>query len=142
MENVKIVEKLATVEAKLDSYGKEFHTRLSKVEDDRELLLRLTVLQEQQQLMNKQHQEQREKMTETFNNINLNLTKLNMSQEDMRDDVKGLINRVDDMEEDMRKEANKGKIALNDILIKYVTWWILIPTGIIGTWILVKLGLK
>lgn len=142
MENVKIVEKLATVEAKLDSYGKEFHSRLSKVEDDRELLLRLTVLQEQQQLMNKQHEEQREKMAETFNNINLNLTKLNMSQEDMRDDVKGLVSRVDDMEEDIRKEANKGKIALNDILIKYVTWWVLLPTVIIGTWILFKLGLK
>ena len=142
MENVKIVEKLATVEAKLDSYGKEFHSRLSKVEDDRELLLRLTVLQEQQQLMNKQHEEQREKMAETFNNINLNLTKLNLSQEDMRDDVKGLVSRVDDMEEDIRKEANKGKIALNDILIKYVTWWVLLPTVIIGTWILFKLGLK
>lgn len=142
LDNEKIIEKLASVETKVTLQGKEFHTRISKLEENNELLHRLTNMSENQQKMNERQQVQIDKMSETFSNININLTKLNMSQEDLKEDVKSIVNRVDHIEDDLKNETEKGKISLTDILIKYVTWWLLLPTGIIGTWLLIKLGLK
>lgn len=111
------------------------------MEKDKELLYRLTVVSEQQQEMNKNQQIQLNKMDETFNNININLTKLNMSQDELQDDVKNIGKRVDGIEEDLKIETDKGKLSFNEILSKYIMWWIMIPTVIIGAWILSKFGL-
>ncbi|KOS61400.1 hypothetical protein FJQ98_16895 [Lysinibacillus agricola] len=148
MENEKLGERLASVETEL----KNQDNRLSNMEKDKELLYRLTVVSEQQQEMNKNQQiqlnkmdenQQRQlnKMDETFNNININLTKLNMSQDELQNNVKTIGKRVDGIEEDLKVETNKGTISFNEILSKYLLWWIMIPTVIVGAWILFKLGL-
>lgn len=111
------------------------------MEKDKELLYRLTVVSEQQQEMNKNQQIQLNKMDETFNNININLTKLNISQDELQSNVKSIGKRVDGIEEDLKVESDKGSIKFNEILSKYLMWWIMIPTVIIGAWILFKLGL-
>lgn len=137
MENDKTGERLATAEAEIKNQG----NRLSNLEKDKELLYRLTVVTEQQQEMNKNQQVQLNKMDETFNNININLTKLNMSQDELQDDVKSIGKRVDSIEDDLKVESDRGKISINDILTKYINWWIFLPTLIIGAWILYKLNL-
>ncbi|MCL1696248.1 hypothetical protein [Lysinibacillus sp. BPa_S21] len=137
MSNDKLGERLASVETELRNQD----NRLSNMEKDKELLYRLTVVSEQQQEMNKNQQIQLNKMDETFNNININLTKLNISQDELQSNVKSIGKRVDGIEEDLKVESDKGSIKFNEILSKYLMWWIMIPTVIIGAWILFKLGL-
>jgi len=138
LDNERLVgERLASVETEL----KNQDNRVSKLEGNNELLYRLTVVSEQQQEMNKNQQIQLNKMDETFNNININLTKLNMSQDELQNNVKTIGKRVDGIEEDLKAESGKGSISFNEILSKYLMWWILLPTVIIGAWILYKIGL-
>lgn len=149
LDNERLVgERLASVETEL----KNQDNRVSKLEGNNELLYRLTVVSEQQQEMNKNQQIQLNKMdenqqiqvnkmNETFNNININLTKLNMSQDELQNNVKTIGKRVDGIEEDLKVESDKGSIKFNEILSKYLMWWILLPTLIIGAWMLYKFGL-
>lgn len=137
LNNEKIGERLASVETEL----KNQNHRVSKLEENNELLYRLTVVSEQQQEMNKNQQVQLNKMDETFNNININLTKLNMSQDELQDDVKKIGRRVDGIEEDLKKESDKDNISISETLKKYLRWWILLPLTIIGAYIMKSLGL-
>lgn len=137
LNNEKIGERLASVETEL----KNQNHRVSKLEENNELLYRLTVVSEQQQEMNKNQQVQLNKMDETFNNININLTKLNMSQDELQDDVKNIGRRVDGIEEDLKKESDKDNISISETLKKYLRWWILLPLTIIGAYIMKSLGL-
>jgi len=137
LENEKIGERLASIETELKNQG----NKLTSLEKDKELLYRLTIVSEQQQEMNKHQQIQLNKMDKTFNNINLNLTKLNLSQDELQNNVKNIRNRVDGIEEDLKTETSKGTISFNEILYKYLIWWILLPTVVISAWILFKLGL-
>ncbi|MEQ6355288.1 hypothetical protein ABNX05_11720 [Lysinibacillus sp. M3] len=137
MENEKTGERLASVETEL----KNQNSRLTNMEKDKELLYRMTVVSEQQQKMNENQQIQLNKMDETFNNININLTKLNMSQDELQNNVKTIGKRVDGIEEDLKVESDKGSIKFNEIFSRYLMWWIMIPTLIIGALILLILGL-
>jgi len=80
-------------------------------------------------------------MDKTFNNININLTKLNMTQVELQEDVKGIGQRVDSIEEDLKQESEKDYISIGDIIKQYLHWWILLPTIIIGAFILKLFGL-
>ena len=66
--------------------------------------------------MNKYQQIQLNRMDKTFNNININLTKLNMSQVELQDDVKGIGKRVDSIEEDLKYESAKDNISISEII--------------------------
>jgi len=137
LDNGKLGERLASVETEL----KNQNHRVSKLEGNNELLYRLTVVSEQQQEMNKNQQKQLDKMDETFNNININLTKLNMSQDELQDDVRNIGRRVDSIEEDLINETNKDNISISETIKKYLHWWLLIPLTIIGAFIMKWLGL-
>lgn len=129
-------ERLASVEVEMKNHEK----RISKLEGNHELLQRLTVVSEQQQEMNKYQQIQLNRMDKTFNNININLTKLNMSQVELQDDVKGIGKRVDSIEEDLKYESAKDNLSISDTIKQYLHWWILIPLTIIGAEIIKWLG--
>lgn len=137
MENEKTRERLASIETELKNQGK----KLSNLEKDKELLYRLTIVSEQQQEMNKHQQIQLNRMDKTFNNINMNLTKLNMSQVELQEDVKVIGKRVDSIEDDLKQESAKDNISISNMIKQYLHWWILIPTIIIGALILKTLGL-
>ncbi|MDD1502599.1 hypothetical protein PVA17_07435 [Lysinibacillus sp. CNPSo 3705] len=137
MQNEKIGERLASVEVEI----KNQENRISKLEGNHELLYRLTLVSEQQQEMNKHQQIQLNRMDKTFNNINMNLTKLNMTQDELQEDVKGIGKRVDSIEDDLKLESAKDSILISDMIKQYLHWWILIPTIIIGGLILKSLGL-
>ncbi|WP_054767862.1 hypothetical protein [Lysinibacillus parviboronicapiens] len=137
MQNDKLGERLASVEVEI----KNQDSRISKLEGNHELLYRLTVVSEQQQEMNKHQQIQLNRMDKTFNNININLTKLNMSQVELQDDVKGIGKRVDSIEEDLKLESAKDSLSISDTIKQYLHWWIFIPTTIVGALLLKWLGL-
>lgn len=137
MENEKTRERLASIETELKNQGK----KLTNLEKDKELLYRLTIVSEQQQEMNKHQQIQLNRMDKTFNNINMNLTKLNMSQIELQEDVKVIGKRVDSIEDDLKQESAKDNISISNMIKQYLHWWILIPTIIIGALILKTLGL-
>ena len=141
LENGKLGERLATAEAEIKNQGKEFHTRITKLEGNNELLYRLTVVSEQQQEMNKSQQIQLNKMDETFNNININLTKLNMSQDELQGDVQSIGRRVDSIEDDLKLESAKDSLSISDTIKQYLHWWIFIPATVVGALILKWLGL-
>lgn len=127
LENEKLGERLASVETEL----KNQNHRVSKLEGNNELLYRLTVVSEQQQEMNKNQQIQLNKMDETFNNINVNLTKLNMSQDELQNDVKSIGKRVDGIEEDLKSESSKDNISISETIKKYIQWWLLLPSQLL-----------
>lgn len=133
MENDKIIEKLAVTETELKSLQK----RTERLEGNNELLFRLTVVSEQQQDMNKMQQRQLDSTYETLNNINVNLTKLNMTQDELRKDVKSIGNRVDEVE----KVLDNGKIDTTTIGKKYIMWLVGLPLAILTGYIMLKLGL-
>ncbi|EON72822.1 hypothetical protein [Lysinibacillus sphaericus] len=137
MQNDKLGERLASVEVEI----KNQDSRISKLEGNHELLYRLTVVSEQQQEMNKHQQIQLNRMDKTFNNININLTKLNMSQVELQDDVKGIGKRVDSIEEDLKYESAKDSLSISDTIKQYLHWWIFIPATVVGALILKWLGL-
>ncbi|MGE7092045.1 hypothetical protein ACQKII_11455 [Lysinibacillus sp. NPDC048646] len=137
LQNDKLGERLASVEVEI----KNQDSRISKLEGNHELLYRLTVVSEQQQEMNKHQQIQLNRMDKTFNNININLTKLNMSQGELQDDVKGIGKRVDSIEEDLKQESAKDNLSISDTIKQSLHWWIILPTTIIGALILKWLGL-
>ncbi|WP_341302224.1 hypothetical protein MHB44_07620 [Lysinibacillus sp. FSL H8-0500] len=137
MQNEKFGERLASVEVEI----KNQKSRISKLEGNNELLHRLTVVSEQQQEMNKHQQIQLNSLDKTFNNININLTKLNMSQVELQEDVKEIGKRVDGIEEDLEQETTKGSLSISDMIKQYLHWWILLPTVIIGALLLKSLGL-
>ncbi|KOY83009.1 hypothetical protein ADM90_06780 [Lysinibacillus macroides] len=137
MQNEKFGERLASVEVEI----KNQKSRISKLEGNNELLHRLTVVSEQQQEMNKHQQIQLNSLDKTFNNININLTKLNMSQVELQEDVKEIGKRVDGIEEDLEQETAKGSLSIGDMIKQYLHWWILLPTVIIGALLLKSLGL-
>jgi len=137
LENEKTRERLASIETELKNQGK----KLTNLEKDKELLYRLTIVSEQQQEMNKHQQIQLNRMDKTFNNINMNLTKLNMSQVELQEDVKVIGKRVDSIEDDLKQESAKDNISISNMIKQYLHWWILIPTIIIGALILKTLGL-
>ena len=137
MQNEKFGERLASVEVEI----KNQESRISKVEGNNELLHRLTVVSEQQQEMNKHQQIQLNSLDKTFNNININLTKLNMSQVELQEDVKEIGKRVDGIEEDLEQETANDSLSISDIIKQYLHWWILLPTVIIGALLLKSLGL-
>ncbi len=137
LQNDKLGERLASVEVEI----KNQDSRISKLEGNHELLYRLTVVSEQQQEMNKHQQIQLNRMDKTFNNININLTKLNMSQVELQDDVKGIGKRVDSIEEDLKYESAKDSLSISDTIKQYLHWWIFIPVTVVGALILKWLGL-
>lgn len=137
MHDEKFGERLASAEVEI----KHQESRISKLEGNHELLHRLTVVSEQRQEMNKHQQIQLNSLDKTFNNINVNLTKLNMSQIELQEDVKEIGKRVDSIEDDLEQEVSKDSVSLSDIIKQYLHWWVLIPTAIIGALILKSLGL-
>ncbi|WP_107839853.1 hypothetical protein [Metasolibacillus meyeri] len=89
----RIRERVASTETEL----KDLKKRTERLEENNELLFRLTIVSEQQQELNKMQQTQLDSTNETLNNINVNLTKLNMTQDELRKDVKAIGKRVDDV---------------------------------------------
>ena len=55
---------------------------------------------------------------------------------ELQDDVKKIGYRVDNIEEDIKKESDKGKFSTDDIVKKYVNWWLLLPSVVLGSVIL------
>lgn len=129
----RIRERVASTETEL----KDLKKRTERLEENNELLFRLTIVSEQQQEMNKMQQTQLDSTNETLNNINVNLTKLNMTQDELRKDVKAIGKRVDDVE----KTLENGKLSFNEVIRKYLLWVIGLPMTVLGAYILFKLGL-
>lgn len=129
-------ERIKGLEVKVDNHEK----RLEKLEDTNKLFYRLTVLQEQQAEMLKQQQKQMSEIANTFKKIDINLTKLNISHDELQENVRKIDNRVDNIENDIKKNKNNNddsdSISIKEIIKKYINWWILLPLSILGSLIL------
>lgn len=126
-------ERIKGLEVKVDNHEK----RLEKLEDTNKLFYRLTVLQEQQAEMLKQQQKQMSEVANTFKKIDINLTKLNISHDELQENVRKIDNRVDNIENDIKKNKNNNddsdSISIKEIIKKYINWWILLPLSILGS---------
>lgn len=137
MEN-KFGERIAKLEQKTEGH----ENRINKYEEDQSLLYRLTIVSEQQQKFNEEQQRQLNNMDETFKTINENLTTLNHTSNELKEDIQRIGKRQDDFEDVFNTENDKGKISIYDIFSEWINWWIvLIPTGIIGALLYRALGL-
>lgn len=134
------MENLGERTAKNEVELKNLDFRLKNLEEDKKILYKLSIIAEQNSETIKQTTTQITRMHETFDKINENLTNLNFSQKELKEDVKNIAVRVSEVEKDLHEEVDSGKISFNDILNKYAFWILMLPTTIIGYFVMKWLG--
>ena len=107
-EDNKHGERIAKVETRLDSYQETTNARLKILEEDKSLLYKMTVLIEQNSKVAESNSENIKEMSKTFSEVNTNLTNLNNSQKELKEDVELLAKKQDNFESDLKKEKEKG----------------------------------
>lgn len=120
MENNKLGERVSSLEAVSELQEK----RIEKIEDRQEMLHRLTINQETLTQLVKDNQENMKEFSSTINNVNLNLTRLNTSSDELRNDVNNLENELKDVKERNEEVDDKGKFDVVDFLSKDIPKYI------------------
>lgn len=122
---------MAKVESRLDEHAKILENQKEK----NETLIEMKTLLKMQMEVNKEQNKQMKEITTTLNNVNENLTHLNINQEQLKKDMNSFGNRVDNLESTL----NERKIDLGK-LIKHIIWTV-VPT-LVGAYLLFKFGFK
>ena len=117
--------------------------KVDKLEGNNELLYRLAVVSEAQQIMNEKQSVQLEQMNETFKMVNQNLSNLNTSQEVLQKSVDKIGERVDTIEHDLEEEKGKDRISISELLKKWAKFILFgIPSAILLAYLLIEFNLK
>jgi len=98
-------ERLARVEVILEDHKDE----INRLKDDNVALHRLTANQETLMGLVKDSQLQMKEFSSTLTSINSNLTNLNTSSDEMREDLNSLENELKDVRENNNQNSNRGK---------------------------------
>ncbi len=133
-------ERLAKMEGKWDGIERRVDNqerRVSKLEENNEILHKMEVLLEMQTENNKEHTRQLDSFEKTLVKVNENLSNLNRSQMEMKDDISNINNRIEEVEKTQEKNEDRGKIdviGLGKEIFKYVIMavvaYILLSVGI------------
>lgn len=128
---------IARLETRVDNNEK----KLEKLEANNELLYRLAVVSEAQQISNDKQSLQLEEMSKTFQNINDNLTNLNNSQDILQQSMDRIGARVDIIESDLEEEKERDNISISEIAKKWAKFIMFgIPSAIIMSYLMIKFG--
>lgn len=98
-------ERLTRVEVIIEDHKDE----INRLKDDNVALHRLTANQETLMGLVKDNQLQMKEFSSTLTSINSNLTNLNTSSDEMREDLNSLENELKDVRENNNQNNNRGK---------------------------------
>lgn len=125
------LERIAQLETKVDGVEK----KVDKLEDTSVILGRMEIILSQQVEMNKdQHV--------TLNNINENLSNMNVSQMQMQEEMKTMSNRIEKVEDTQKIEQEKNVLDLSGLPKKAILWAVGVGLGALSLYVYIKLGLK
>ncbi|MGG0667625.1 hypothetical protein ABE073_03760 [Lederbergia citrisecunda] len=145
MANDDIRERLAVLEQKEDNNNgriKNHAIRIEKLEGNSDVLVRLATLMEVQTEMDAKQNKQLEKFGETLDNVNSNLSMLNLSHEQLKTDMDSIGSKVKHIEKSQAEEAEKTKVDMKVIWTEVVKkLFYLIPSIVLAA-VLIWLGLK
>lgn len=107
-------ERLTRVEVIIEDHKDE----INRLKDDNVALHRLTANQETLMGLVKDNQLQMKEFSSTLTSINSNLTNLNTSSDEMREDLNSLENELKDVRENNNQNSNRGKFDVIEFLSK------------------------
>ncbi|UUV25835.1 MULTISPECIES: hypothetical protein [Lysinibacillus] len=113
-------ERLTRVEVIIEDHKDE----INRLKDDNVALHRLTANQETLMGLVKDNQLQMKEFSSTLTSINSNLTNLNTSSDEMREDLNSLENELKDVRENNNQNSNRGKFDVIEFLSKDVPKYI------------------
>ena len=119
MDEAKIIDRLARMEEKVDNIIevnqreiKQLYKKIYRLEEKNEILQKMQVLLEVVVEDSKKHAEQMERFEQTMLNVNDNLSMLNKSQIDTREDMARIDKRLEKVEEGQEK----GSINIPELM--------------------------
>lgn len=138
-------ERLATIEQKVENNtGRIINQaiRLEKLEGDNAALIRLSTLMEVQTEMNKQQNIQMDKFGVVLESVNSNLSTLNSSHKQLKEDMDNIGSKVKHIEKTQVEEAEKTKVDMKVIWTEIIKkLFYLIPSIVLAA-VLIWMGLK
>ena len=107
-------ERLARVEVIIEDHKDE----INRLKDDNIALHRLTANQETLMGLVKDNQSQMKEFSNTLTSINSNLTNLNTSSDEMREDLNSFEIELKDVRESNKQNNNRGKFDVVEFISK------------------------
>ena len=142
MADTKTSERLTKVETIVARHEELLRSQISKNED----IAVLRTLMERQDQRDEKQSEQLETFEITMKNVNENLSNLNYTQQQMKDNLIEIGTRVEKVEKVQKDNKEKNTIDLNGMSKKTILWTITsVGTVIVAAVVLyvqIKLGLK
>lgn len=131
--------------AKIEETTKGHSRRIEKLENNHDLLTRLTILSEMQEERNERQDardikqdEQMEKFNTTLTKVNENLTNLNHTSDELKNNVGQLGSRISSIE----ATQEESKISVPKLMAKVLVGIVMLIPMILGVWLLIQMGLK
>lgn len=120
---------------KLETRVDNVEKKVDKFEDTSVILGRMELILSQQVEMNKdQHV--------TLNNINENLSNMNVSQIQMQEEMKTMSNRIEKVEDTQKVEQEKNILDLSGLPKKAILWVVGLILGALTLYFYTQTGLK
>lgn len=123
MDEAKIIDRLARMEEKVDNIIevnqreiKQLYKKIYRLEEKNEILQKMQVLLEVVVEDSKKHAEQMERFEQTMLNVNDNLSMLNKSQIDTREDMARIDKRLEKVEEGQEKGSINIPELMRDVI--------------------------
>jgi len=110
--------------AKLEVIAEDHKDEINRLKDDNVALHRLTANQETLMGLVKDNQTQMKEFSNTLTSINYNLTNLNTSSDEMREDLNSLENELKDVKENNKQNINRGTFDVIEFLSKDIPKYI------------------
>lgn len=143
------VEKLGERVAVVEQISKSHNARLTKLEESNEALIKLSTLMEIQIDMDKQQNdkmaemsrqqnEQMEKFGEVLDSVNINLTHLNQTSEQLKSSVGDLSGRISSIE----ATQDSHKIDVPQLMKRIFIGVAMISVALLSNWLMKVTGLK
>lgn len=132
-ESANTLERIATIEAKVDEHSR----LLEKQQEKNESQVELNTLLKMQIDLNKEQQIQMSKFGDTIEKVNINLTSLNETQKQFQTELTQINTRVGAIED----SSDNNKIEPIKLFLKILGWAALVVGGIISAYIYKGLGL-
>lgn len=132
-ESANTLERIATIEAKVDEHSR----LLEKQQEKNESQVELNTLLKMQIDLNKEQQIQMSKFGDAIEKVNINLTSLNETQKQFQTELTQINTRVGAIED----SSDNNKIEPIKLFLKILGWAALVVGGIISAYIYKGLGL-
>lgn len=145
METEKLGERVSRLEVITSTHEtilEKQDKRIEKLEDNNEILHKMEVLLDLQVKQNERQTTQLDEFGKVLTKVNENLSQLNHSHLEMREDINVLDSKVEKVERKQEAEIEKYKLDLSGIPKKAILWLVGLGLACFTAWVMINLNLK